>query len=297
MSFVKFEILSKVAEVKSFTKAAEILGLTQSAISHAISNLEKEFGFPLVNRNRSGVTLTNDGEIMLLSIRKVLHYYEKVQQEAAGIIGLTKGTIKVGVFTSVSTNWLPEIIKQMQSSYPDIRIELLEGNYFEIEQWLMTGIIDCGFINITHSQEFDVIPLKEDRLLCIVSDQSELYNNSTISFNEIEKEWFIMPAYGGYHDVKRIFNENQVTANVRFELMEENAIMSMVAHHLGISILPEMVLQPLLPKLRAIPLENDSYRSIGLATRFNLSPAAKKFAEITKEWVSTYNPDVSSTKK
>jgi DNA-binding transcriptional LysR family regulator len=287
MSLVKFEVLSKVAEVKSFTKAAELLGFTQSAVSHAISNLEKEFGFPLVNRNRSGITFTNDGELMLLTIRKVLHYHEKVQQEAASIIGLTKGTIKVGVFTSVSTNWLPEILKQMQANYPDIRIELLEGNYFEIEQWLMEGAIDCGFINVTHSHDFDVIPLKEDRLLCIVSDQNELYNNTAISFEDIEKQYFIMPAYGGYHDVKRIFNENQVTPNVRFELMEENAIMAMVAHHLGISILPEMVLQPLLPKLRAIPLETDSYRSIGLATRFNLSPAAKKFAEITKKWVSS----------
>ncbi|PKF86006.1 LysR family transcriptional regulator [Bacillus sp. BA3] len=286
MSLIKFEILNKVAEVKSFTQAAEVLGLTQSAVSHAITNLETEFGFPLVNRNRLGISLTSEGEILLLTIRKVLHYYEQVQQEAASIAGLTKGTIKVGVFTSVSTIWLPEIIKLMQTDYPDIRIELMEGNYFEIEQWLLGGVIDCGFINVRYSQKFDVIPLKDDRLLCIVSDKSELYNNETISFKELEKQWFIMPAFGGYHDVKRIFKENKVQPKIRFELMGENAIMSMVANLLGISILPEMVLQSLLPQLRAIPLEVDSYRSIGLATRYNLSPAARKFAEVTKSWVS-----------
>ena len=286
MSIVKYEILNKLSEVQSFTKTADDLGLTQSAVSHAITSLEKEFDFPLVNRSRSGVSLTSVGETLLQTIRKVLHYYEKVQQEASNIKGITKGTIKIGVFSSVSSNWLPEILKQMQERYPNVRIELMEGNYFEIEQWLLSGIIDCGFLNVTESKQFYVIPLKRDRLLCIVSEESNLYNHSTVSLKELEKEPFIMPAYGGNHDVKRIFEENQVQPNVRFELMEENAIMSMVAHHLGISILPEMVLQPLLPQLRAIPLEVDSYRSISLVTRDNLSPATKKFAEMTKSWLS-----------
>ncbi|MGG3640513.1 LysR family transcriptional regulator [Bacillus gobiensis] len=282
MSIIKYEILNKVAEVNSFTKAADLLGLTQSAVSHAIHNLEKEFGFALVNRNRSGITLTNEGETMLLTIRKVLHFNEKVQQEAANIVGLTKGTIRIGIFTSVSTNWLPNIVKLMEAKYPDIRIELLEGDYIEIEQWLLSGEIDCGFINVSHSNQFDVIPLTKDRLLCIVSSESKLYNQSSISFKQLETEQFIMPAYGGYHDVKLLFEKHHVQPNVRFELMEESAIMSMVAHHIGISILPEMVLNSLLPGVRAIPLEIDSYRSIGLATRYNLSPAAKKFAELTK---------------
>lgn len=286
MSLVKYEILNKVAEMKSFTKAADVLGLTQSAVSHAITGLESEFGFSLIHRNRSGVTLTREGEEMLVTIRKVLYFNEKVHQEAAGITGLIKGTLKIGVFTSVSANWLPDILKIMENRYPYLRIELIEGDYLEIEQWLLSGEIDCGFINMEHSDQFNVIPLKKDRLLCIVSDQSSLYHHVSVRFEDLEKEPFIMPAYGGYHDVKRLFEENGIQPAVRFELMEERAIMSMVAHHLGVSILPEMVLDPLLPELRAIPLETDSYRSIGLATRYALSPAAEKFAEITQSWVT-----------
>jgi len=66
MSLVKYEILNKVAEVASFTKAAEALGLTQSAVSHAVSSLEKEFGFALIHRSRAGVTLTSEGKAELL---------------------------------------------------------------------------------------------------------------------------------------------------------------------------------------------------------------------------------------
>ncbi|KRF56747.1 LysR family transcriptional regulator [Bacillus sp. Soil531] len=285
MSLVKYEILNKVAEVKSFTKAADALALTQSAVSHAITNLESEFGFLLVNRNRSGITLTTEGETMLLAIRKVLQENEKVHQEAASLLGLAKGTIKIGIFKSVSTKWLPEIIRLMEKNYPEIQIQLKEGDYLEIEQWLLSGEIDCGFINITHSSQFHIISLKKDRLLCVVSDQSALYHQKTISFEDLEKEPFIMPTYGGYHDIKQLFEEHGIQPDIRFELMDESAILSMVTHHLGISILPEMLLDSIPQELRAIPFQVDSYRSIGLATRYHLSPAAKKFAETTQAWL------------
>ncbi|MGG0433703.1 LysR family transcriptional regulator [Priestia megaterium] len=285
MSLVKYEILNKVAEVKSFTKAADALALTQSAVSHAITNLESEFGFLLVNRNRSGITLTTEGETMLLAIRKVLQENEKVHQEAASLLGLAKGTIKIGIFKSVSTKWLPEIIRLMEKNYPEIQIQLKEGDYLEIEQWLLSGEIDCGFINITHSSQFHIISLKKDRLLCVVSDQSALYHQKTVSFEDLEKEPFIMPTYGGYHDIKQLFEEHGIQPDIRFELMDESAILSMVTHHLGISILPEMLLDSIPQELRAIPFQVDSYRSIGLANRYHLSPAAKKFAETTQAWL------------
>ncbi|KML31068.1 LysR family transcriptional regulator [Priestia aryabhattai] len=285
MSLVKYEILNKVAEVRSFTKAADALALTQSAVSHAITNLETEFGFPLVNRNRSGITLTTEGETMLLAIRKVLQENEKVHQVAASLLGLANGTIKVGIFKSVSTKWLPEIIQLMEKSYPAIQIQLKEGDYLEIEQWLLSGEIDCGFINITHSSQFQIIPLKKDPLLCVVSNQSALYHQKNVSFKDLEKEPFIMPTYGGYHDIKQLFEEQGVQPEIRFELMDESAILSMITYHLGISILPEMLLDSIPQELRAIPFQVDSYRSIGLATRYHLSPAAKKFAETTQAWL------------
>ncbi|MGG0537462.1 LysR family transcriptional regulator [Priestia aryabhattai] len=285
MSLVKYEILNKVAELQSFTKAADAMALTQSAVSHAITNLETEFGFPLVNRNRSGITLTTEGETMLLAIRKVLQENEKVHQEAASLLGLAKGTIKIGIFKSVSTKWLPEIIQLMEKNYPDIQIQLKEGDYLEIEQWLLSGEIDCGFINITHSSQFQVIPLKKDPLLCVVSNQSALYHQKTVSFEDLEKEPFIMPTYGGYHDIKQLFEEQGLQPEIRFELMDESAILSMITYHLGISILPEMLLDSIPQELRAIPFQVDSYRSIGLATRYHLSPAAKKFAETMRTWL------------
>ncbi|MEA1852516.1 LysR family transcriptional regulator [Cytobacillus sp. OWB-43] len=288
MSLVKYEIYSKVSELQSFTKAAEVLGMTQSAVSHAMANLEKELGFTLFHRSRGGLTLTNEGRSMLVSIRKVLHYDEQVQQEAAKITGLMKGTVKVGTFTSVSSTWLPEIIKSMEQSYPHIRIELIEGDYEAIDRWILNGKLDCGFINVDSSSHFDVIPLKKDRLRCIVSTDHPFSKRSEISVQELKDIPFIMPTYGGYHEVKDLFAKAEIQPNIRFELMAEDSIKSMVAHNFGVSILPELLLETIPKNCVVMPLKEESYRTLGLAMKFNLSPAAKRFVEITEKWLVSF---------
>ncbi|WP_100486765.1 LysR family transcriptional regulator [Sporolactobacillus pectinivorans] len=283
MSLIKYQVLVKVDEVKSFTKAADQLGLTQSAVSHAVAGLEEEFGFRLISRHRSGISLTREGMQLLPSIQRIVRSDEKLHQEAASILGVTGGSLCIGVFTSVSRHLLPQIIQVMDKKCPELQIRLTEGNYEEIEEQVISGKLDCGFVNKYHSDQLTVTPLIRDRILCIVSPKSVLYNQTCISFSQMEQEPFIMPAFGGYHEVKRILAENGVHPKIRFELMEENAILAMVSHHLGISILPELVIPGNITPLKAIPLEKDSYRTIGLATSTHPSPAAKQFVAIAKQ--------------
>ncbi|MBD8036410.1 MULTISPECIES: LysR family transcriptional regulator [Solibacillus] len=285
MSLVKYEILNKVAEVHSFTKAATSLGLTQSAVSHAISSLEKEFGFNLIHRNRTGVTLTEDGMQMLYEMRKVLSAQEHLQQAASNILGVSKGTVRIGLISTISTHWMPNIIHIMDSEYPGIRIELREGDYYEIEQWLLKGEVDCGFLNRTSSKQFDFMPLKRDPLLCIVSSHSPLYDRTEIDLLEIGDTPIIMPYYKGTNDVMTTFEKYGVQPNIRFELYDEKAIVSMVEHNVGISILPEMAISMLPDNVKALPLAQESFRTIGLSTKQKLSPASKKFVEILKNWL------------
>ncbi|MBP3041749.1 LysR family transcriptional regulator [Bacillaceae bacterium Marseille-Q3522] len=285
MSLVKFEIFHTVASMGSLTKAGEKLNLTQSAVSHAISGLEKDLGFSLLTRNRSGLKVTSDGERILQYIREILRLHEIMLQEAASIKGLEIGTVKIGTFTSVSTRWLPEIIKQFQKNYPGITLELYDGNYTKIEQWLTEGEIDCGFVNHVKSNSFDIVPLKKDRLLCIVSEQNILSAQERISFKQIEAEPFIMPRYGNEHDVKRIFREHKVKPNIKLELTDDRTIMAMVQHNFGISIMPEMILENLPENVKTIALEKDCFRSIGIATTYQMSPATKKFIDTVKNWL------------
>jgi len=287
MSLVKYEIFSKAAEVNSFTKTAEELGLTQSAVSHAITSLEKEFNFPLFIRNNSAIKLTQNGKDLLITIREILYYNDMLKQEVNAINGLNKGTVKVGVFSSISTNWIPYIIKEMEEKYPDIEIQLIEGNYAEIEKWLLDSEVDCGFVNnkSTSLHSFDIVELKTEPLLCVVSEQSPLHSNKHLSVEDIENAPFIMPTYQCFEDIHLFFKENNIEPNIRFENMNENSIFSMVENNLGISILPEMIIPEGLNSIKVIPLELEQTRTIGIAIRTPISPAVKKFTEIVENWI------------
>ncbi|GAE25624.1 LysR family transcriptional regulator STM2281 [Halalkalibacter wakoensis JCM 9140] len=285
VTITRFEIFTKVVELGGLTRAGDALNLTQSAVSHAISNLEKEFGFPLLIRNRGGITLTNEGERTLRYMREILQMNEQLQQEIASIHGLEVGTVRIGTFTSVSTNWLPDIIKQFQQSFPSIRLKLFEGNYHEIESWLANGKIDCGFVTLPSNDAFHIVPLKTDRMLCIVPENHPYAHQERIMFKQIEQEPFIMQKVGGNNDVRRIFDEYQVQPSITYELADDHAIVSMVQNQLGISVLPELVLPSKPEGLRLLGLEKESFRLIGIATSVQMAPATKRFIDCVKTWV------------
>jgi DNA-binding transcriptional LysR family regulator len=288
LSLAKFEIFSTVVELGSLTKTGETLGLTQSAVSHAIASLESEWGFSILNRGRSGINLTSNGERVLRYIREILKWNEELVQEIANINGLEIGTVRIGTFSSVSVQWLPEILKTFNENHPSIDITLLEGDYSDIEQWIATGLVDFGFVSLPTSQPFEAIPLKKDRMLCILSDEHPLAQQNVIRFENIKEEKLIMSKKGSDNDLRRILKENNVKPNIKFELADDQAIISMVQNGMGISILPEMVLHRIPSNVRILSLEGENYRTIGIAaTSFKtLAPATKKFIEYLKSWLS-----------
>ncbi|WP_340010624.1 LysR substrate-binding domain-containing protein [Paenibacillus sp. FSL H7-0690] len=288
MNLLKYQIFSKVVEIGSITKTGEILNLTQSAISHALSSLEAEFGLCLLIRNRSGIRLTNDGERLIPHIREILQLNEKLNQEVAALKGVEIGTVKIGTFSSVSIQWMPQIIKQFQNQFPHIEIKLLDGNYSEIEEWIADGTADLGFVNLPTRDAFHVLPLQKDRMVCIMWQNHPLERQSTIRLEQLIDEPFIMPIAGCDTDVKRIFSQNKLTPTIKYELEDDHAIIAMVQNGLGLSILPEMILSHLPDNVCYRPLEGEYYRSIGIAAASikNASPAAKKLIEFITQWIT-----------
>ena len=287
MSLAKFEIFSAVVETGSLSEASLKMGLTQSAVSHALASLESEWGFSILKRGRSGIQLTSNGEFVLQYVRETLKCNEILLQKISSLNGLEAGTIRIGTFSSVSIQWLPKILNHFRENYPSVEIKLLEGDYDEIEQWIISGAVDFGFLSLPVAKSLEVIPLKEDRMLCILPVKHPLAQLDQIGMEQIKKEEIIMPRAGCDSDIKRIFKENNMTPNVKFELADDQAIFSMVENGMGISILPEMALHRLPGNIRICSLEGDFFRSIGaVAVSFkSLSPAAKKFIEHLQLWL------------
>jgi len=288
LSLAKYEIFSTVVELGSLTKAGDTLGLTQSAVSHAISSLESEWGFSILNRGRSGIQLTSNGERILKYIREILMWNEEMNQEIANINGLEVGTVRIGTISSVSIHWLPEIMKKFNVHYPSIEIKLMEGDYDDIEQWISMGLVDFGFLSLPTSHPFEVLPLKKDRMLCILSDEHPLAEQNEIRFDMIKDEPLIKSKKGSDNDLKRILKENKVTPNIKFELTDDQAIISMVENGMGISILPEMVIHRVPNNVRKLKLEGDHYRTLGIAATSlkSMAPATNKFIDYLKAWLN-----------
>lgn len=289
MTLSRFEVFHTVVESGSLTKAGEILKLTQSGISHAINSLENELGFTLLTRGKSGISLTSNGERMLAYIHDILVLNDRMKQEAAAINGLELGVVRIGTFTSVATQWLPQIIKQFQDHHPGITLKLFEGDYSTLEQWISNGVIDCGFLTLPTPKSLEFFPLKKDKMMCILSDQHPLHKLDKISFKQIEAEPLIMPKEGWGNEINQIFKDNNIKPTIKFEVSDDQTIISMVQANLGISIRPEMTLSSIPDNVRILNLEKESYRFIGVATKPNMSPATKKFIDCVHLWLKDHN--------
>ena len=288
MALSKYEMLMAVVEEGSLTKAAKELGCTQSAISHCLDNIEEELGFQILKRGRGTVKLTVEGERILPAVRNILSSQEQLNQLASSIRGLDSGLVRIGTFTSVAVHWLPAVLKQFQADYPNVEIRLLNGDYHDVEQWLVGGNIDIGFVNVPCSLGCECIPLVQDRMLAIFPKDSRYANYFRFPVVECEKEPFISLLESSDHDARRALDAAGVKPNVRFYTKDDYAIMAMVEQGLGMSIMPELLLRGRTDNLLTLPLLPDYKRTIGMAIAAGeqAGPATRKFADYMLRYVA-----------
>ncbi len=270
-----------VVEQGSLTRAAEELGCTQSAVSHALAVLEEELGFPVLRRGRGGVHLTAEGERLLPAVRAFLNSAEQLRQTAASIRGLESGTVRIGAFTSVAVHWLPPVLQRFQREYPGVTIRLFNGDYHDVEQWLSDGSIDVGFVSVPCPVRCECISLMEDRLLAVLPKDSRFASYPRFPLTECETEPFISLLQSSDHDARRALEAAGVKPNVRFYTKDDYAILAMVEQGLGMSIMPELLLRGRHDELLVLPLVPEAKRTIGLAIADGerAGPAVRRFAE------------------
>ena len=161
---------------------------------------------------------------------------------------------------------------------------MLLGDYTEIENWILEGRVDCGFLRTPTNTELDTIFLEQDRLLAILPQNHYLADKDKVSAADLCCEPFMMLKKGSNSDVFEIFENASSSPQVHFTTWDDYAIMSMVESGLGISILHELILKRTPYNLAIKELDIPAYRNIALAMRNKktLSLAAKKFIEYLK---------------
>ncbi len=266
MTLLSYQVFKTVADHGSFRKAADILGLTPSAISHTIASLENELGFSVLNRSKAGVTLTNYGEHLLPYVNAVLNSDESLQQAIAEFNGLKQGKVKVGCFSSVCTNWLPDIMHSFQMEFPKITIEVFQGTYDDVVYWLKNGIVDLGFLSVSSSGDIPIEPLYKDPLLCVVpKGMKRITDNEYMEIGEMRTYQFVTQRESTDADIQNFLKENSLDVQSNYHVVDDLSTIAMVAHGFGICLMPEMVMADIPYEVDCYPVKPEAYRIIGIA--------------------------------
>ena len=278
MTLLTYQVFKTVAEQGSFRKAADLLGLTPSAISHAVSALETELGFSVLNRSKNGVTLTNYGERLLPYVNAVLNSDESLQQAIAEFNGLKQGKVKVGCFSSVCTNWLPELMHSFEEEYPGIRIEIFQGTYDDVVYWIKNGLVDLGFLSVSSAADIPIEPLYRDPLLCVVPKGSR-QSREPMGIEEMRNCQFVTQRESTDADIQNFLKENDLNVQSHYHVVDDLSTIVMVANGFGICLMPEMVMNDIPYEVDCFPVMPDACRIIGIATLNpdNMAPAVRTF--------------------
>lgn len=262
----RYIALQKVVEVGSFTKAAELLGYTQPALSQMITSLEREMNIKLLYRTTHRVCLTLEGERIFPAIQKSISQYLSMQEIAKEIRGLETGVIRIGTLSSVSCHWLPPLIAAFQKQYPKVEFILHQGDNNSIPEWVRTGEADFGFVNMS---VFDgkATFLKEGEYRAILPQTHPLAAQDAITLKQLAHEPFLVIEEGSLSCPLEAFRKAGLAPHVRLRVHDDYSILSMVEHGLGVSILPELVLQKTNYQIAIRPLKPAVTRKLGFIAK------------------------------
>lgn len=193
----KLKVFSTVAETKSFSKASEIIHLTQPAVSLQIQALEEIYETKLFDRSSSFINLTPAGEILYKYAKDILSLYAEAEKEIGKITGLIKGSITVGASTTIGNYILPSVIADFRKNHPKIKINVFIGNTKRIVDLLNSGILDLGIVEgETSRHKIKVEQLITDELIFIIPPLHHWAKKKTVPILEITKEPFILREEG-----------------------------------------------------------------------------------------------------
>ena len=280
MTLLEYRIFHTVVEQGSFARAAQVLHLTPSAISHAVSSMEEACGFALFVRGKGGVSLTRSGETLYSVVLQVLNTDEALSQMVDELKGVQRGTVKIGAFNSVCMTWLPQIVMTYKRQYPGVEIEINQGTYADVIDWLKNGVVDIGFLSTKSTRELHVHPLYRDRLMCVVPKGFRTCTPGVITPEEMRQETFVVQDDSTDADTQAFLAKYRFSVRASCRVVDDLSTIAMVESGFGICILPSLILERAHGNVDVYPIEPMEYREFGIAVPNPqmMAPAVRQMA-------------------
>jgi DNA-binding transcriptional LysR family regulator len=238
----KLKVFCTVAETKSFSKASEIIRLTQPAVSLQIQALEEVYGTKLFNRSGCIITLTRAGELLYKYAKEINSLYTAAEKEMGDFTGLVKGVVTLGASSTIGNYVLPSVISEFRRKFPKVTMHLVTGNTKSIVDYLNAGSIDIGLVEgDVRKQKLIVEKLIPDEMVLIMSSHHPWSKRNNISVFDIVKESFIFREEGSgtRQMIEKYFVKHGISpqsVKIAFIMGSTEAIKGAVEEGLGLSI-------------------------------------------------------------
>ena len=284
----KFEILMTAADMGSFSKASEIVGYTQSGLTHMMDALEREVGFPLLRRNHNGIQLTQQGAQLMPAIREFLQANANLESQIRTIAEKKSEVIRIAAYASIAMHWMPEILYRFRRLCPEAKVDLrMVDHALEPFELLESGQTDVIFASRQNYGCCDWIPLYNEQMYAILPKDYPLGDRSVFPLEEFSGQEFLMP-YGRFDiDVKAALEPVGVKLDAKISRVDDETVIRMVGRGLGVSMMTELMIRGRTDDVLCVPVSPPAIRELGMGThiRRKESDSIQKLKECVLEFL------------
>jgi DNA-binding transcriptional LysR family regulator len=291
MQIESLKMFCDLAETESFTKAAQINNVTQSAVSQQISSLERAFKSLLIERSKKKFRLTREGQVLYDYSKQIIQTYESLHSKLQELKDIISGTIRVATIYSIGLHDLPAYVKRFMKSYPTVNIHVEYRRANQVYEDVQSNVVDLGLVAYpVKDPKIEIIALRKDPLVLICHPQHPFAKLKNVKLKSLSSQKIIgfEPDIPTRKALDKIMKEHGVEAKHVMEFDNVETVKRAVEIDAGVSIVPQGTIAQEISKqtLVAVPIEDgDFFRPLAAIYKKNkvLSPAMKQFLTILKE--------------
>ena len=267
MDTKKVQALLAAIDLGSLTAAASELGYTQSGLTHMMNSLENELGLNLLLRSKSGVRLSPTGQELLPELRSLADAAGALDLAAEQLRQRNCSTLRLGAYSSIARHWVPQILAEYRKVCPDIKVSLIMDGLSELYTAVRDDEMDCIMTSYDESlaQGLGWFPLWEDELVAVLPESFSL-ESDFLPVERFDGTQFLMPSQGADTYILPIFaaSPRKIEPHIISTNLDDESIVSMVEHGLGISLLSRLVVKGMNYQVKIVPLAPKYFRSLGI---------------------------------
>lgn len=284
MEIEQLQYFKTVATMQHMTRAAEVLAISQPALSKSIASIEQQLGIPLFNREGRSIYLNRFGALFLQSVNVILEEYERIQEEFEDIIKPGSGEVSFGFIHTLGMEVVPELIAATTKQFPNMQFSLTQATSLNLLKRLEEGAIDLCLSQKIASKviEIETLELFEEELFVIVPTTHPLALQNSVKLEEVKNEPFIAIKKG--NSLRQLIDEFFLDAGIElkttFAAEEMHTVAGFVSAGMGISVIPNIKgLDDY--NVKRLKVDPPCYRSVGVSWAKNryLPPAASEFKQ------------------